>query len=574
MPRSAVMAWGSRAVTFVVVVAAVGMLPFLAGGDPAASVLRARSAEQLATEEALDAVRADLGLGQTAWGTLGLWLQGLLRGDLGTSWVSGAPVGPAVLSALQTSAILAGAAVAVMTVVTALLCAGPVRAGMRGRPSAGSGMLSAGLTALPEFVLGAVLLLVLSVGLGLLPPYGWGDAEHLVMPALALGVPAGGLLGRLLAEAITVAYREQWVPTWILSGWSGTQILGAVLRRALPSVLPQIGLILVGLTGGAVAVEQIFAVPGLGRTALGAAASGDLPMLQACVMVLLLLGGLAGAGARALAALLLGPAGRTAQLPPPDAAVAVRRGWWIVPGLCGLVLVLVMVAGSARDAYERSFPRLAGPGAAGDDAVAWAGADALGRDVLARVGQGAALTIALALLCVLGSWVIGVCAGMLPALSAGPSEAANAVPPVLAGLIVAAVAGPSAWGAAVAVLAVSWAPLAAHTAALVREGLATPYARMAPLLGVSRRRLMLRTLLPLALPAVFRHAMLRLPGTALALAALGFLGLGPQPPAPDWGLQLADGIGYLERAPWVAGAPLLALMLLSVLAVSLSSRRV
>jgi peptide/nickel transport system permease protein len=69
---------------------------------------------------------------------------------------------------------------------------------------------------------------------------------------------------------------------------------------------------------------------------------------------------------------------------------------------------------------------------------------------------------------------------------------------------------------------------------------------------------------------VFRHAMLRLPGIALGLAALGFLGLGPAPPHPDWGLLLSEGMNYVERAPWTVLAPLVALVGLSVLAVSLS----
>lgn len=70
---------------------------------------------------------------------------------------------------------------------------------------------------------------------------------------------------------------------------------------------------------------------------------------------------------------------------------------------------------------------------------------------------------------------------------------------------------------------------------------------------------------------VLRHALLRLPGVALALAALGFLGLGPQPPRPDWGLVLAEGMPYVERAPWTVLGPVLSLVALSVLAVSASS---
>jgi peptide/nickel transport system permease protein len=64
--------------------------------------------------------------------------------------------------------------------------------------------------------------------------------------------------------------------------------------------------------------------------------------------------------------------------------------------------------------------------------------------------------------------------------------------------------------------------------------------------------------------------MLRLPGVALALAALGFLGLGPQPPSPEWGQLLAEGLPYIERAPWAVAAPTTVLVLTAVLAVALS----
>jgi peptide/nickel transport system permease protein len=81
---------------------------------------------------------------------------------------------------------------------------------------------------------------------------------------------------------------------------------------------------------------------------------------------------------------------------------------------------------------------------------------------------------------------------------------------------------------------------------------------------------MLRYILPAVAQPLVRHAMLRLPGIALALAALGFLGLGPQQPSPEWGLILAEGINYVERAPWAVLAPASALVLASVLAVSLA----
>jgi peptide/nickel transport system permease protein len=150
---------------------------------------------------------------------------------------------------------------------------------------------------------------------------------------------------------------------------------------------------------------------------------------------------------------------------------------------------------------------------------------------------------------------------------------ANAAPPVLAGLLVAAVTGPSTGAAAAAVLLVGWAPLAAHTAALVAEARAQPYVTILPVLGIGRTRILWCHILPGVLGPLTRHALLRVPGIALALAALGFLGLGPQPPTPDWGLVLSEGMPYVERAPWTVFGPCLSLVALSVLTVTASALR-
>ena len=82
-------AGATRLLSLLAVVTAVGLLPWLSHRDPALTVLRARSAEQEATEEALSAIREDLGLGAGPLHLLGSWAADLLQGDLGTSWVSG-----------------------------------------------------------------------------------------------------------------------------------------------------------------------------------------------------------------------------------------------------------------------------------------------------------------------------------------------------------------------------------------------------------------------------------------------------------------------------------------------------
>ena len=555
----------SRILAVLALVALVGMLPWLSSNDPALTILRATSAEREATPEVLDAIRERLGLSSGPLGSIGHWLGGLLHGDPGVSWISGDSVGPGTLDAFGVSLILMGASLAVALLTAVLLTLPALMDGLAGRRRSRGGALAAALTSLPEYLLAPLRLLILSVYLGWLPPYGWGRPEQVVLPALSLGLPGGGLLGGLLSDAVAAVFAERWVTTWTTAGIGGSRLALAVLRRALTPLTGQIALVVVGLTGGAVAVEKVFAIPGIGRALLGSATAQDVPALQAGVLLLLLLalgaGVLAVLASRALVGRAAG-AGGLAGAPPVERTGAGAR---VVAVLGAAGLVGLVLAGIGRDPYAVVARRLQAP--------SWAlplGADALGRDVLARVAHGAVSTAASALAVTAVCAVIGLLLGLAPRASVGPVEVANAAPPVLAGLMVAAVTGPSASGAALAVACVAWAPLAAHAAALVQEARERPDVALAPVLGEGRARIMLTRVLPGVVPVLVRHAALRLPGVALALAGLGFLGLGAQAPTPEWGLVLAEALPYIERAPWAVATPAGALVLLSVTAVAAS----
>jgi peptide/nickel transport system permease protein len=550
-------AGATRALSLLAVVTAVGLLPWFSGRDPALTVLRARSAEQEPTKEALDAVRQDLGLDAGPLSLVWSWAGGLLRGDLGTSWVSGTDVLPSVLSGLQVSLALMGAA---LTVAVLLACALVAPVLVRGRRSAGA--WAAMLAAVPEFLLATVVLLVCGVWLGWLPTSGWQGPAYMVLPALALGVPAGGLLGRLVADALPAVLDERWVELWRGAGVSRSLIATAALKRVLPPLVPQFGMAAVGLTGGAVAVETVLAVPGIGRTALGAAKSQDLPLLQGAVLALLLLGLATGALAALLRRRLLGPALRDASLVLPPARPV--RTHPAIPAALFTVLAVAIGWGLLRDPYAvHTTDRLAAP--------SWThplGTDGLGRDVLARLGHGAAPTVGTAAAVCLLSLLAGLALGFLPGVAAGAADIANALPPVIVGILVAAAAGPGTGGAALAVALISWPPPAAHAAALVQEVRASAFLTAQRAIGAPPLWILTRHVLPSVAAPVARHALLRLPGIALALASLGFLGLGAQPPAPEWGLLLDESRAYVERAPWAALAPAVALALLAGLAVS------
>lgn len=556
----------SRLITLASVIVLVGLLPWLSGRDPALSILRARSAEQEATPEALAAIRAQLGLDLGPFEKLQSWLIGLLQGDAGNSWISGAPVLPGMLKSAQVSLTLMSFGMLVAVIIATLICVPVVHRGLNGQVSRSSGAIGATLTALPEFLMASILLVIFAAWLNWLPPYGWRGISYAVLPALALGLPAGGLLGRLFSDGLSATFTERWVATWNVAGFSRSRITLAVLRRTLPSLMPQVGMVMVALTGGAIAVEQVFSIPGLGRATLGAASAQDLPALQTGILILLIIAIVLGSLANIGRALLLGRAFRLGALPVAHSEQHIQHRAWIVPVIAIVLLFVLVAAGITRDPFSSAFMRLEPPSTALP-----LGADGTGRDILARVAHGALSTMGMATVVVLFSLVLGLLIGLAPRVATGPIEITKATPPTIAGLIVAGLMGPSASGAMFAVTAVAWAPLAAHTAALVAEVKAQPHVRITPILGVGHFRLMSRYILPAVLGPVFRHAMLRLPGVALALAALGFLGLGPRPPSPEWGLILAEGMPYIERAPWAVLIPALALILLSVLAVSLSS---
>ncbi|MFI9833375.1 ABC transporter permease subunit [Streptomyces sp. NPDC051913] len=560
--RAAALLW--RAGIAAALVCAIGLLPWLTRTDPALTVLKARSAERDPDPAVLADIRDELGLDAGPFRLLGEWLGGLWRGDAGRSWISGDAVTPAVLQALGASLLLMAVALLVAAVTVALICARTLWLGahrrLGGRRAGGSG--SAVLAALPEFLTASVLATVVGVQLGWLPALGWYGPRWTILPALALGLPAGAVLGRLLDDLLPGAFAEPWALAAAARGVPGRSVARQAVRRCLPGLLPNTGLFAVGLTGGAVAVEQIFDIPGLGRTTLQAALAQDLPVLQAGTLALVLLAAAAAGLAALVGRLLVGPALRDGALPSLHGPTPPART--LQPFAYGGLLALVITLGLPRDPLALDTgerlqpPSLQHP----------FGTDGLGRDLLARVGHGALDTLLLALAISAAALLSGVLLGLLPRVSGPLVDTIVALPPVLVALLVTAVVGGGSATPALAVGAVAWAPLAAHTSALLRQERAALHITATRGLGAGRWYLLRHELLPAVLPPVTRHALLRLPGIALALASLAFLGLGAQPPTPEWGLLLAENQPYAERAPWAVLAPAAALALLGALAVT------
>ncbi|MGI5423756.1 ABC transporter permease subunit [Streptomyces sp. CA-179760] len=553
-----------RAVLAAALVCAIGLLPWLSRTDPALTVLKARSAERDPTPEALLAVRDQLGLSDGPLPLLGRWLGGLLHGEAGRSWVSGGQVLPSVTQALGVSLMLMAGAIAVTVCTAAAVCARTLWLGSRRqldtRRPGGTG--SAVLAALPEFLVASVLASVVGVQLGWLPALGWYGPQWMVLPSLALGLPAGAVLGQLLDDLLPGAFAEPWALAAAARGVPPSSVARKAVRRCVPGLLPNTGLFVVSLTGGAVAVEQVFDIPGLGRLTLRAALAQDLPVLQTGTLTLVLLAAVASALARLTARLLIGPALHDGALQSLHAPAPPRRS--ILPLLYGALLAAVIGFGLPRDALALNpAARLQPP-----SFTYPFGSDALGRDILARVAHGALTTLGIALAVSAVALVTGILLGLLPRLCGPVADTVNAIPPVLAGLLVTGLAGSGPWTPVIAVAVGAWTPLATHTSALLQQERATTHLTATRALGATDWYLLTREVLPAVLPPVVRHALLRLPGIALSLAALSFLGLGAQPPSPEWGLLLAENQPYAERAPWAVLAPAAVLAMLGALAVT------
>jgi peptide/nickel transport system permease protein len=240
---------------------------------------------------------------------------------------------------------------------------------------------------------------------------------------------------------------------------------------------------------------------------------------------------------------------------------------WLLrrPALCLAVLVLLFWAAAAAsaplwgipDPTVRFGPRYAPPGPRFP-----LGTDALGRDVLARTLHGAALSLPLAAAVVAAAAAIGAVAGALAGTGGRVADAVLmraadvtlAFPPVLLAMAVAATLGPGLFNAGLAMLAVWWPFYARLMRAQVLTVREMDHVAAAAASGATRLGILRRHVVPLCWTPVLVALPLDLGQVVLLGAGLSFVGLGPPPPAPEWGSMIAEGAGALHRW-WLVAAP-------------------
>lgn len=547
------------------------LLPWFTGREPALSVLRAREPEREPDADLLESIRQEFRLPASPWESIQLWASRTLRGDFGSSWID--PDASAL--EVATAGLGVTAALTLCSLVLALglsfaIVIPRVRVRVQGRtPGGWTATLLALWAATPDFVLAVVFLSVFAVHLQILPVSGWKSPAHMVLPVAALAISTAGTYGRLLLVSADKACQEEWIEVLRVGGIPATKIMRMALWRAFVPTLPVLSLYAVGTMTATSAVEVTFDLHGFGRTVVDAARSQDIPVIQAAVLIILVFGVMAGVVAHWLRATLLAPlsAGVSSGLAVADssATAPAPSRWWLV--IFGIPL-LGVVAGLPRDGGLSPTQRLMPMSAAHP-----LGTDNLGRDIWARLADGALYSIGLAILVTAACTIIGITAAHAGDWVLRVGDALNALPAVLIGLILAGVFGGSTLTAFIAVLLVGWIPLASHGAAVAQEAAASAHYKYAATLGATRWHLLRYHLLPATVPAIIRHAVGWVAHNAIALASLGYLGVGSTVGSPEWGVILNESVRYLERAGWMAAGPTVLLICLGIVATVATDRR-
>jgi len=267
-------------------------------GDPVVALLG-----DAYTEEDAIKVRAQYGLDQPIIVQYLIWLGKLVQGDWGTSILTGRPVLEDVLIRLPVTLELIVLSMGVALVIA--IPAGIIGA-LRQNTWADYTATSVAMigVSIPEFFIGVLLLLAFSFGLGgLLPSSGWvylpgtcpgmvcgvsiwGNMQHVLMPALALGVGRAALLTRLLRTSMLEVIRSEYVTTARAKGLSERPIvLKHALKNALIPTITVMGLQIGFLIGGAIVVETLFAMPGLGTFGIDAIIARDYQQVQGFALI-------------------------------------------------------------------------------------------------------------------------------------------------------------------------------------------------------------------------------------------------------------------------------------------------
>lgn len=272
----------------VIVAVIIFSLLHVTPGDPAALL-----AGEDATAEQVEEMRERLGLNEPFHTQFIDWFANALRLDLGESIFLRQPVTEAMMERVQPTGLLTlySLSLAILISIPAGVIAAVRRNSWVDRLLM---VMSISGAAIPSFFLGILLIMLFAVILGWLPPGGYTDIgddlvdhlKHMLLPSLALGFSAAGLLSRMVRSTMLDVLQEDYVRTAYAKGLpQRTVVLLHALRNALIPAMTVLGITLAGLLGGAVVIETVFNLPGMGRLVVQSIARRDFPVIQGVVLI-------------------------------------------------------------------------------------------------------------------------------------------------------------------------------------------------------------------------------------------------------------------------------------------------
>lgn len=279
--------------TLLLVTFGVFMLLLAAPND--ASVQLAGGAQ--ASPEDIARARAEFGLDDPALTQYARWLKHAVTGDLGESYIRKTPVADELADRVPiTMSLLLAATVFAMVLAIPI----GILSGLRpnGLLDGGARVLASLAVAIPSYLMAVILITVFSVQLGWLPSSGFTKfsespeawLEEITLPAVALGLAISAAMMRQLRGALVDELDTNHIRTaWAMGGAPGRVVGRHGLKNAASPAITILGLQIAALVGGAVIVEEIFAIPGLGRYLFSGVLSADIPAVMGCVVVLVII---------------------------------------------------------------------------------------------------------------------------------------------------------------------------------------------------------------------------------------------------------------------------------------------
>ncbi|ESY93844.1 nickel transporter permease [Mesorhizobium sp. LNHC229A00] len=237
-----------------------------------------------------------------------------------------------------------------------------------------------------------------------------------------------------------------------------------------------------------------------------------------------------------------------------------------------IALLLVAILAGVLAPYSPTFGDLKNARLLAPSAQHWFGTDDLGRDIYSRILYGSRWTLYVVVLVAIIAAPIGLLVGTVAGYAGGWTDAILmrvtdiflAFPKLVLALAFVAALGPGIENAVLAIAITSWPPYARIARAETLTVRNSDYIKAVQLMGASPFRIVLRHIMPLCISSLIVRVTLDMAGIILTAAGLGFLGLGAQPPLPEWGTMIASGRRFILDQWWVAGAPGFAILIVSL----------